>query len=185
MQVYLYVMWLCQVSLSFLRSSGVSCSKKRATCGDLNDCTSRCRDLLNLHMFPIFPLNTYSGTRSAQDLLSASIDLLPHPSTTYERHLTIGRSKSRFRMSRNIDSLVTPNRQAPESANSRIHLQTLNVRIPLDRFSLASNNHPKRSISNNDEAEGHRNKPVKGNEVPAGFKYQLDTGSVNYEGSKR
>ena len=69
--------------------------------------------------------------------------------------------------------------------NRRIHTKTVNFRIPYGGFRLAPDDHPERSIANNDEPECHRNEPVEWNQSTAGLEHNFNTWRVYDKGSQR
>ncbi len=82
------------------------------------------------------------------------------------------------------DRLWVVARHASESANSRIHLQALDFRIPDDRLRMTAHDHAERRINKNNDAKSHWDKPVKGTQASRGLEDGLDSRDINDKGSE-
>jgi hypothetical protein len=71
---------------------------------------------------------------------------------------------------------TTPPRHTPKRPNRRIHLQPLNIRIPLNRLQPPPNNHPQTRIPDNHKAKRHRDEPVERTQTLGCFEDEFDAG---------
>ena len=139
-------------------------------------CLAKTRDLYH-------GTNVCSRLRTATyPFLSSTTNRHPSPQTkTKSPAQLIARPTNRS----SSKTPTTPPRHTPKSANRRIHLQSLNIRIPLNRLYSPPDDQPQTRIRNNHKPKRHGDQPIQGTQRSRSLEHDFDARRVDDECSKR